>query len=91
MIHRLGDKRHVTLVMNNLQSRLRIIVRQITRVICQRTVCERWAQTFHTFTTQIIIHSCIGCNAYISLSKFNIIKCKKTCRIIITLSLFFLP
>ena len=36
----IGDKRHVTLVMNNLHSRRRIF-RQITRVICQRTVCER--------------------------------------------------
>ena len=89
MIHWLGDKRHVTLVLNNLHSSLRI-VRQITRVICQKTVCERWAQQFHTVTTQIIIHSCIACIAWLSLSKFNIIKYKNMSDII-TLSLFFLP
>ena len=30
----------------------------------------------HALTTQIIIHSCIACNEYRSLSKFNIIKYK---------------
>ena len=45
---------------------------------------------FHALTTQIIIHSCIACKAYLPWSKFNIIK-YKTCQIIITLSLFFLP
>ena len=40
MVDWLGDMGHVTLVMNNLHSRLRI-VQQNARVICQRAVCER--------------------------------------------------